>query len=62
MHLMNYVPFEFVDCAVAKLIADERITEKREQLNLVLRNSRRLENLVDKLLTLTRYDERMKRL
>jgi len=51
-------PLSLLIAPLQKLIADERITEKREQLNLVLRNSRRLENLVDKLLTLTRYDER----
>ena len=51
-------PLSLLIAPLQKLIADERNTEKREQLNLVLRNSRRLENLVDKLLTLTRYDER----
>ena len=51
-------PLSLLIAPLQKLIADEQNTEKCEQLNLVLRNSRRLENLVDKLLTLTRYDER----
>lgn len=51
-------PLSLLIAPLQRLIFNEKNTDKREQLTLVLRNSRRLENLVDKLLTLTRYDER----
>ncbi len=51
-------PLSLLIAPLQRLISDEPSSQKREQLNLVLRNSHRLENLVDKLLTLTRYDER----
>ncbi|MDN3378545.1 MULTISPECIES: two-component regulator propeller domain-containing protein [unclassified Pseudoalteromonas] len=50
-------PLSLLVAPTQALLANERELQKREDLNLILRNAKRLEGLVDKLLTLTRFDE-----
>ncbi len=50
-------PLSLLVAPTQALLANEATTQKREDLNLILRNAKRLEGLVDKLLTLTRFDE-----
>ncbi|MFY8326703.1 two-component regulator propeller domain-containing protein [Pseudoalteromonas sp. ZZD1] len=50
-------PLSLLVAPTQALLANEGSTQKREDLSLILRNAKRLEGLVDKLLTLTRFDE-----
>lgn len=50
-------PLSLLVAPTQALLANEAKLKKREDLNLILRNAKRLEGLVDKLLTLTRFDE-----
>eukprot|EP01093_Parvamoeba_rugata_P011964 TRINITY_DN341_c0_g1_i10.p1 TRINITY_DN341_c0_g1~~TRINITY_DN341_c0_g1_i10.p1 ORF type:complete len:792 (+),score=165.98 TRINITY_DN341_c0_g1_i10:5855-8230(+) len=50
-------PLSLLVAPLQALLANESSDKKRHNLNLALRNSKRLESLVDKLLTLTRFDE-----
>ncbi|CAM3850695.1 hypothetical protein PMAG_a2639 [Pseudoalteromonas mariniglutinosa NCIMB 1770] len=50
-------PLSLLVAPLQALLANESNEKKRHNLNLALRNAKRLENLVDKLLTLTRFDE-----
>lgn len=50
-------PLSLLFAPAQALLANEENPQKRQHLNLILRNSKRLEGLVDKLLTLTRFDE-----